>query len=225
MKTLSTRHPPRAFTLVELLAVIVIIGILAGILIPVTLRVRASARSAQCAGNLRQLGIVFQIFANENRGRMVFNMNDPKGGTYWYVTVRREAGLPNYATGTFPLAPFLCPASYSKQATHFTRSAHQAHQGGGTPPGAPFYPERVSAPSRLICALDGEIPGNDGIGYGSTPRDLASQNNDRISRRHAGRANILYYDWHVASVDPSTLPGAPGIPYANGSGRPPWESK
>ncbi len=43
------------FTLVELLTVIAVIGILVGILLPVTQAVRASARNTSCQNNLRQL--------------------------------------------------------------------------------------------------------------------------------------------------------------------------
>ncbi len=58
------------FTLVELLTVIAIIGILAAIIIPVVGSVRNSAKSANCATNLRQLGVMCTMFASENRGRM-----------------------------------------------------------------------------------------------------------------------------------------------------------
>jgi prepilin-type N-terminal cleavage/methylation domain-containing protein len=46
-----------AFTLIELLTVIAIIGILAAILIPVVGKVRESARQAVCSSNIRQIAL------------------------------------------------------------------------------------------------------------------------------------------------------------------------
>ncbi|NBS79917.1 prepilin-type N-terminal cleavage/methylation domain-containing protein, partial [bacterium] len=64
---MKTRHPKTflrrshgrgvaSFTLVELLVVVAIIGLLAGLLIPVTQKAIASGKTGKATGNLRQIG-------------------------------------------------------------------------------------------------------------------------------------------------------------------------
>jgi prepilin-type N-terminal cleavage/methylation domain-containing protein/prepilin-type processing-associated H-X9-DG protein len=57
-----------AFTLVELLVVIGIIGVLVGILLPSLARARESAKRIQCISNMRQLGIAFVMYVQDNKG-------------------------------------------------------------------------------------------------------------------------------------------------------------
>ena len=57
----------RAFTLIELLTVVAIVGILVGILIPVVGTMRRSAADAACASNVRQLTGAYLLFMRDNK--------------------------------------------------------------------------------------------------------------------------------------------------------------
>lgn len=59
-----------AFTLVELLTVIAIIGVLAAIIIPVVGKVRQSANKTTCASNLRQIGVALNSYIADHKGRL-----------------------------------------------------------------------------------------------------------------------------------------------------------
>lgn len=76
---MKTPQPARAaFTLIELLAVMAVAGILAGLLAPAAGNARRRARSTACLGNLRQIGLLLQGHTDDSRGRLpaLFNRAD-----------------------------------------------------------------------------------------------------------------------------------------------------
>jgi prepilin-type N-terminal cleavage/methylation domain-containing protein/prepilin-type processing-associated H-X9-DG protein len=62
----------RAFTIIELLIVVAIIGLLVALLVPAMGRARAQAKSAVCTANLRQISTGFQEYLARARDRLPF---------------------------------------------------------------------------------------------------------------------------------------------------------
>jgi prepilin-type N-terminal cleavage/methylation domain-containing protein/prepilin-type processing-associated H-X9-DG protein len=83
-----------AFTLVELLVVIAIISLLMSILLPALSRARKQARTVVCLSNLKQWGLSFAMYSDNNNGRFFSGQIngsydlEANFGRYWRVTTK-----------------------------------------------------------------------------------------------------------------------------------------
>jgi prepilin-type N-terminal cleavage/methylation domain-containing protein/prepilin-type processing-associated H-X9-DG protein len=75
--TIMYRH--KAFTLVELLVVIAIIALLMAILMPALERAREQGMRVVCLSNLKQLVLAWNLYADENDGKLVCGYTEEGG--------------------------------------------------------------------------------------------------------------------------------------------------
>lgn len=196
----------RAFTLIELLTVIAIIGILAALLLPVVSRVRESAKGARCVSNLRQAGVAIHAYAEENKGFL------PATGFYGiapyynrdarnfqhallpYLSLKRAATWSTSATQSIYSPIFDCPSFKGA----LNEKAYVAQKDLTMPDGSTVKPW-------------GQVNDPNGTDINPKPRplsmmpprswairDLDAKVDGVALTAHPNARNYLYFDGHVA---------------------------
>lgn len=114
--------------IIQFIAGLALIAILGAVLLPALSRARETSRCASCMNNLKQMGLVFKMFANESAGGVYPPLSPYRDN--WMVDV--TALYPEYLTD---LEILVCPSSPFRGAGAFST--------GGT--GTVAQPECVSS--------------------------------------------------------------------------------
>ena len=189
-----------AFTLVELLVDIAIIGILAAMLLPVLQQGKVRAMRIQCVGNLEQTGLAFHLFANDHGGKFPTQVSTNDGGSLEFVAAGYQIVGPFYfAYKHFrPLAGELvtpkllvCPADLERwPATNFNQFNDWNLSYDISLKADPGIPS-------AILAADRNLPGCPIV----TSQDIIHIPHPFPAgwglNLHEGKGNILFSDGHV----------------------------
>jgi len=218
---MAVRNATRAFTLIELLTVVAVLGVLVALAFPVLHHVRGSGQQVVCQSNLRQLFLAQASYEiDAGRFTRMWTEGDPTG---W------KRRLSSYASGADPKDPhhvFHCPAvgheELAKQPTDAAKDQHPASVGlNGAMQFAEwgFRSEAVPQPSRIIALGEQAVAVFEGLitadGYGVWAAEdqmyanwyATTNHNPTRGFRHgnATGANFALMDGHVESLPQAEL--------------------
>jgi prepilin-type N-terminal cleavage/methylation domain-containing protein/prepilin-type processing-associated H-X9-DG protein len=172
--TTLKKSPAFGFTLVELVVVIAILAILAGLLMPALSSAKQRATSARCISNLRQQGMAVRLYADENQGRL------PRARDFAAAQTNAPDALPGIDQVLGPQVRgvrdvFKCPADKDKL---FARDGSS-------------YEWNTSLNGRMLIRL----------GQDSPDEANAFLLRDRNGWHPRGRKNAVFVDGHTGPVD------------------------
>lgn len=195
-----------AFSLMELLIVVAIIGILAAVLFPVAKLALNAGKRTTCTANLRQIGVAQNLYSSENGNLFTPNRVDEPGATvFWCQQLLPYLGLPRIG---WPAPPpnsptFWCPAAKTAypgdpkgyDSTYVQRCSYSQNieLGGSISSSAGNLPtarrSSVQKPSRMVLVADGVA-----VNFNGSTVDPPSS---RGAYRHDQSINLLFVDGHV----------------------------
>lgn len=220
----------RAFTLVELLAVIALVGVLAALLVPALDQGREAARAAACATNLRQLAAAALSYAADHGGEFPWGMRIEGGETACWDFITGAGGkarpgliwerIPECASGRVLQCPSFVGGNANWRGDPYTGYNYNCSYVGKVEgdPGdraGPALQSQIEVPARTALFGDGQYARGANKFMRAPERDAAHDGSGNGIRsagtqgfRHRGRTNVAFADGHVESL---------ATPYRRGS--------
>lgn len=170
-----------AFTLIEILVVVAIIGILAAILFPVFARARENARRASCMNNMKQIAIGLQLYMESYDRRFPAQEEGGEGDAGWALELAEI--IKNDAV-------FQCPSEENSWEEGFTDYWMNGNLLG-------VHESEIQQPANVLFAGDGDTNSVD-YALPTNPVDYGEWEPDaEYTRRHLEGANYTFVDGHV----------------------------
>jgi prepilin-type processing-associated H-X9-DG protein/prepilin-type N-terminal cleavage/methylation domain-containing protein len=185
----------RAFTLTEILVSMGIVAVLAGLLFPTMKTAVASAQSARCMSNLRQIGLALHAYASENEQSFPRPYEGGSGkSTTWFMDLIPYTGMAANSMGLIPLPRaagiFLCPAKKDR-GDRSVAYAQNIYMGRPDPSVWNFKRVNVPVPAQTFMIV--ETDAND--------ETFSPTFSAEPKRRHPNDSgNYLFVDGHVENI-------------------------